>query len=116
MANDTTVYIPLLKMQYLFQSLDDNQMKAVEEKFEVKSVSPGEVVVSQREIGKYFYIVVKGKVGVIQTVGSKEQQLNILKPGDYFGEDALLFRHPSKATYVSYSRTTLLHANYEQFD
>lgn len=115
MENNAAAYIPLLKIQYLFQGLDDDQMEYIVEKFEVVSVAPGEVVVSQRETGRFFYVVAKGKVGVIQTVDHQEQQLNILKPGDYFGEDALLFRYPSKATYVSYSRTILLRLDYEYF-
>jgi len=115
MEKNTGDFIPLLKIQYLFQGLDDDQMEHIVEKFEVVSVDPGKVVVSQREAGRFFYIVAKGKVGVIQTVNRREQQLNILKPGDYFGEDALLFRYPSKASYVSYSRTVLLRLDYEYF-
>lgn len=115
MEKNTGDYIPLLKIQYLFQGLDDDQMEHMVEKFEVVSVDPGEVVVSQRETGRYFYVVAKGKVGVIQTVNRREQQLNILKPGDYFGEDALLFRYPSEASYVSYSCTVLLRLDYEYF-
>jgi len=115
MENNSATYIPLLKIQYLFQGLDDDQLEYIVGKFEVVSAAPGEVIFSQRETGSYFYVVAKGKVGVVQTVGRREQQLNIFKPGDYFGEDALLFRYPSKATYVSYSRTILLRLDYEHF-
>ena len=115
MENNSATYIPLLKIQYLFQGLDDDQLEYIVGKFEVVSAAPGEVIFSQRETGSYFYVVAKGKVGVVQTVGRREQQLNILKPGDYFGEDTLLFRYPSKATYVSYSRTILLRLDYEHF-
>jgi CRP-like cAMP-binding protein/uncharacterized membrane protein YdbT with pleckstrin-like domain len=115
MENNSTAYIPLLKLQYLFQDLDDNQLELVVKKFEVEPVSPSDVIISQREAGRFFYVIAKGKVGVIQTAGRKKQQLNILKPGDYFGEEALLFRQPNKADYISYSRTILLRLNYEQF-
>ena len=115
MENNKATYLPLLKIQYLFQGLDDDQMEHIVEKFDVVSVDPGDVVVPQQETGRYFYIVAKGKVGVIQTANSRERQLNILKPGDYFGEDALLFRYPSRASYVSYSRTILLRLEYENF-
>ena len=115
MENNKATYLPLLKIQYLFQGLDDDQMEHIVEKFDVVSADPGDVVGPQQETGRYFYIVAKGKVGVIQTANSRERQLNILKPGDYFGEDALLFRYPSRASYVSYSRTILLRLEYENF-
>ena len=114
MQNNTSDYIHLLEIQYLFQGLDKEQIRRVAEKFEVKQADPGEVILSQTEIGEYFYMIARGKVGVIQTVGSQEQQLKILKPGDYFGENAFLFRQPSTAAYVSYSRTTLLRLDNEK--
>jgi hypothetical protein len=113
--NNTTAYIALLKMQYLFQGLEDDQLARVVDKFEVITVSPGEVVISQGVIGEHFYIVAKGKVGVIQKKGRRERQSTILKPGDYFGEEALLLHKRSPFAYISYSRTTLLRLNFERF-
>ncbi len=113
--NNTTAYIALLKMQYLFQGLEDDQLARVVDKFEVITVSPGEVVISQGMIGENFYIVAKGKIGVIQKKGRRERQSTILKPGDYFGEEALLLHKPSPFAYISYSRTTLLRLNFEHF-
>ncbi len=70
---------------------------------------PGETVFEQGDLGDRVYIIVSGKAAVIRPApgnapgsppgsGQPEQVLAELGPGQYFGEMALLRRHPRAAT------------------
>lgn len=59
---------------------------------------PGEAVFEQGDIGDSLFMVLAGQLEVSQTNGGAEQVVSRLGPGQYFGEMALLGRHPRTAT------------------
>lgn len=59
----------------------------------------GQTVFEQGDLGQRMYIIIKGKVEVLQTTADGEQiVLGSLGPGQYFGEMALMKRRPRSAT------------------
>jgi NADH dehydrogenase len=58
---------------------------------------PGETVFEEGDSGDSLYMVLAGQVEVLKRVGSDAQVVRTLGPGEYFGEMALLGRHPRSA-------------------
>ncbi|MBO4459766.1 MAG: cyclic nucleotide-binding domain-containing protein [Clostridiales bacterium] len=68
----------------------------------VKTFSNGEVIIKEGDLGKSIFRLVEGNAGVYADYGKKEQfRLAVLKPGDYFGEMALIEEYPRSATVVA---------------
>jgi NADH dehydrogenase FAD-containing subunit len=59
---------------------------------------PGDVVVRQGEEGSCAYLIMNGEVEVLRKDGNHEQRVGQLKPGECFGEIALLADVPRTAT------------------
>ena len=78
----------------LFAAFADKELDAVAKVIEVVDVPAGDVLVTQGERGHEFYVISDGEADVIidgSTVAS-------LKPGDFFGELAVLDPQPRQAT------------------
>jgi CRP-like cAMP-binding protein len=58
---------------------------------------PGEVVFEEGDTGDSLYMILAGRVEVLKRVGDETQVVRTLAPGEYFGEMALLGRHPRSA-------------------
>ena len=58
--------------------------------------SKDEIIFREGDTGKYFYAIVSGKVAIRMEKSGKT--LAILKPGEVFGEMAVLDNHPRSAT------------------
>jgi NADH dehydrogenase len=58
---------------------------------------PGEVVFDEGDSGDSLYMILSGQVEVLKRVGGEQQAVRTLGPGEYFGEMALLGRHPRSA-------------------
>jgi NADH dehydrogenase len=69
---------------------------------------PGEVVFEEGDTGDSLLMILSGQVEVIKRVGTEQQQIRLLGPGEYFGEMALLGRQPRSATTRALSALDLL--------
>jgi len=58
----------------------------------------GDVVFREGEPGSEMYVLQEGRVRILKTVRKQEKSLAILKPGDFFGEMAILNDHVRTAT------------------
>jgi len=83
-----------LKKVVVLRTLSPPQLRRLAEALEVQYAAVGEVIFSQGEEGKEFYIIHTGQLAV--TIG--EKQVRTLGMGDYVGERALLFSEPRSAT------------------
>lgn len=111
-----TEIVELLKREYLFQGMTDEQVTWIAAQFEPVSLEPNEVIFSQGEEGDYFYMLYSGRVRVYRRERGKEAALNILVPGDFFGEEALLFRRPRPATIRTIQRSVVLRMDRTHFN
>jgi NADH:ubiquinone reductase (H+-translocating) len=57
----------------------------------------GETVFEEGDSGDSLYMILSGQVEVLKSVGGERQVVRTLGPGEYFGEMALLGRHPRSA-------------------
>jgi hypothetical protein len=112
---DLSWRISVLRKEYLFQGLEPAQLSRVAGKFEPTSAQAGELIFAQGDAPDFFYIVLEGQVRVFVQVGYRERDLNNLGPGDYFGEQALLFNTPRSASVSAISPVILLRLSQEQF-
>jgi len=63
----------------------------------------GEVIFREGEIGTEAYLLEEGRVRLIKKVRGVERSLMVLKPGDLFGESALLAGAPRSSTAIALS-------------
>lgn len=105
----------LLKREYLFQDLTDEQVLWIASQFKPLTLGRDTVIYSQGAPADNFYFVFRGKVRVYRNVRGREVALNILGPGDFFGEEGVLFDRPRDATIVTVETTRLLRMERAQF-
>lgn len=82
---------PALRDLPLLRFMPDEVRKLVEESFVPASFPFGAVIVRETEEADAFYVLVSGSAPAVKNgEGGEEVPLNVLKPGDGFGEVALL--------------------------
>jgi len=74
------------------------------------------MIFAEGEPGNELFIIQKGSVTISKIVDNKEVLLAILKPGDIFGEMALLEAKPRAASAVAYEECQLLAINRTNFE
>lgn len=82
----------------IFSGMGSRQLDLLAVKLQVRSVDPGEVLVRRGEAGDAFFIVREGEFEVIVSQAGRRRRARVLKPGDFFGEVALLYDVPRTAT------------------
>lgn len=76
----------------------------------------GEIIFCEFEPGDAFYLIQSGKVKIVKIVGELEKTLDILNPGEFFGEMALLEEAPRSATIIALTDVKLLEFNRANFE
>lgn len=104
--------IPILSKMTLEQSIIlANRIRVVEYK-------PGQIIFHMGEVGDTFYVIETGEVEVLapDMGGQPSGVINRLKPGDFFGEIALLRAIPRTATIRAVRPTRLLAISRHDFE
>lgn len=81
-----------------------------------KMYEPGEVIISEYEPGDCFYLIQSGRVQLVKCVNGSKKNLDILKPGEFFGEMAILDNSPRSATCMAAGNVKCLEFNKENFE
>jgi len=76
----------------------------------------GEIIFCEFEPGDAFYLIQSGKVKIVKVIGEVEKTIDILNPGEFFGEMALLEQAPRTATALALTDVKLLEFNQQNFD
>ncbi len=88
--------------QDLAQALPDltvEQVAEVSPHLKREIYAPGTVIIRQDDAPDRFYIVIRGKAEVWhENLSGESETVNVLKPGEYFGEIGLLQNQPRTAT------------------
>lgn len=91
--------IDFLRNSDLFSSLTDEELNRIGSKIRIKEFKKNEVVLYEEDTNEFMYIILSGKVKVIQTTeDGKEIILAVHKSDDYFGEVSLIDGKTSPAT------------------
>jgi len=73
------------------------------------------MVFSEGEFGPELYIIQKGSIRITKIVDNNEVMLALLKPGDIFGEMALLENKPRSASAIAHEESVLMAVNRSNF-
>jgi len=97
----------------LLAELPGQALGKLAERMERRELGAGEAVVREGDSGDRFYVVLSGLLGVRQD-GRGERR--VLRPGDYFGEIALVLDVPRTATVSALTPATVASCDRETFD
>ena len=103
-AQKFDIYVKFLKNVQLLTTLADFERRKIAEALEEVSFAGGHTVFRQGDEGDAMYIVYQGEVRILKD----ETEVMRCKPGDYFGERALLTSEPRAASAVTASPVQLL--------
>ncbi len=81
-----------------------------------KEYEPGQVIIAEYEPGDSFYLIQSGRVQLVKCVNGNSKNLDILKPGEFFGEMAILDKSPRSATCMAAGHVKCLEFNKENFE
>lgn len=119
MGKDQLPTIPqmarLIQQLFLFMGMDEAQIAHIVIRFKPVLYKPDKVILAQGQPGSAFYIVYKGRVRVDSIEKDDERFLGILGPGEYFGEEALLYNSTQNATVTTLETTILLEMDRDLF-
>jgi hypothetical protein len=115
MKPDLARAVTILRRELLFQGLDTAQLVRVTNFFDMIELDDNVILFTQGARPDYFYIVMAGNVRLTRQERNRQVLLNIFGPGDFFGEQALLFNDPRTATAATQGPATLLRLSRERF-
>jgi CRP-like cAMP-binding protein len=100
-----------------FAHLDPEKIPLLFERFEERSYSPGENIITQGEKGDLYFIIKKGRVAVFKKMlEERPERVALLSDGEAFGEEALITDSPRNATVQTIADTTLWTLSRQDFD
>ncbi|KAK3761205.1 hypothetical protein RRG08_022605 [Elysia crispata] len=85
----------------LFKSLDDAQLGRVVDAMFERRVTPNEMAIRQGDDGDNFYVIDRGRYGVLVSQDGHEKRVHQFENVGSFGELALLYRMPRSASIVA---------------
>jgi CRP-like cAMP-binding protein len=99
----------VLRSTSLFGGLDDEPLRAIAEPSRARSYKKGEIVFHQGDLGETLFVVSEGLIKVFVTSeDGDEVVLATLRPGDTFGELALIDGGPRSASASVIEEATLV--------
>ncbi len=81
-----------------------------------KKYEPDQVIICEFEPGDSFYLIQSGEVQLVKCVNGVKKNLDILKPGEFFGEMAILDNSPRSATCMAIGQVECLEFNKANFE
>ncbi|MFH1729270.1 MAG: cyclic nucleotide-binding domain-containing protein [Pseudomonadota bacterium] len=88
----------ILSKAKLFEKLNSSQIFTLASNSKIKEVKEDDIIVHEGEDGNEFYFIVEGEFSVSKKEDTEEKNITTLKPGEYFGELALIMSEPRNAT------------------
>jgi CRP/FNR family transcriptional regulator, cyclic AMP receptor protein len=106
----------ILERNRLFRGLPAATIQRIAALATRRTYGPGAIVFSQTDPGDALYGVVTGSIRIsASTPAGREMFLNIMGPGDTFGEIALLDGHRRTATATATAASELIHIAHDPF-
>ena len=102
-------YRPLVAQAAIFRGASPAAMDDLLRRMQVRTRPAGTLIVAQDEPGDAMFVLAQGRVKVaLFGESGRELTLSELKPGDFFGEMALLDSRPRSANVVAIDDATVL--------
>lgn len=99
------------------ERLEENTLELLLDAATFHEYPAGTMIIKEGEFGSTFYVIVEGTITTTKQVeDGSERVLSILKPGQYFGELALIDDAPRMATCTATTDVVLLEFNEDVFD
>ncbi|MFA7568216.1 MAG: Crp/Fnr family transcriptional regulator [Alkalispirochaeta sp.] len=81
-----------------------------------KKIPKGQMIFCEYEPGNSFYLIQDGRVQITKVMGDIEKAIDILRPGELFGEMAILEEAPRSASAIALDEVTVLEFNRANFE
>ncbi|MFC2049309.1 cyclic nucleotide-binding domain-containing protein [Chlamydiota bacterium] len=93
----------LLKANYLFTNLSDDQINQILSIAKEITIPQGDYLMHEGDLGNELFLITKGKVGVFKKEEHtcQSQKITSLEPGEVIGELALIDKSPRSASIVA---------------
>jgi subfamily B ATP-binding cassette protein HlyB/CyaB len=104
-----------LKRTALFAPLHHQELRSLLDIMVMKEYAPGQAIVREGEMGDAFYILRTGTSSVLKE-SEGGRKLNTIKPGEFFGELALLTGDPRKASVIADEAVSVFSLAKSDFD
>jgi CRP/FNR family cyclic AMP-dependent transcriptional regulator len=104
-----------LKRIPLFVNVHGEGLKRISDVVRETHVSSGELVFAEQDLGEEMYLVHSGKVLIYQELPGQHEPLNVVEPGGYFGEMAIMDEQPRSATARAEEDSVLLVLHRDDF-
>lgn len=102
-------YLGGLRASPLFESLGEDELKAMVEAFALVRCAPGHVILTEGEPGRSVFVLASGQVRVfVRNAGGQNVAVASLREGAFFGEMAALSGRPRSATVTAITACELL--------
>ncbi len=109
--------LEILKKVHLFESLSVHELEKIEKISRMEAFGRDSVIFKEGEPGDRCYVITNGDVRIskfIPNIG--EEALAVLKPGDYFGEMALIDNFPRSAHAIANTDVAVLAISKTELD
>src|SRR3990172_3850005 len=107
----------LLKKINLFSSLTDDELEEIEKICVRETHAKDTIMFFEGDPGNKCYVIVKGEVRISKMIPNiGEEALAVLKPGDYFGEMALIENFPRSAHAIANTDLEVLRIDKTELD
>ena len=108
--------VRVIARELYLRSLTNDQILEVAERFDIRKLKEGDVILTPKEVIRKFYVVYKGRIQIDYTLRGGKVQTKVLNPGDYFGDEYLLTGSAPPAQISALEECTLLSLEKEQFE
>lgn len=102
-------YLGGLKASPLFESFSEEELLAFVEGLHLRSVKPGQIILTEGEAGRSLFVLAVGRVKVfVKNLSGRNIELAQLPEGAFFGEISALTQRPRSATVTAAAHCELL--------
>jgi CRP-like cAMP-binding protein len=98
----------VFRTAYLFEGLRPEDLSLFREMARYESYAPGEMVISEDDVGADLFLILSGRVRVTKRMPENyEQVIGFMGKGEFFGEMALLDKMSRSASVYAHETTEL---------
>jgi serine phosphatase RsbU (regulator of sigma subunit)/CRP-like cAMP-binding protein len=88
----------VLRRSSFFRALNNRELESLAFQSDEAHYPARATLFSDQQLGEFFYLLQAGSVEIFKLTSDGEVRLNVLQPGDHFGEMSLLDKQPRSAT------------------